>query len=156
VVIVGLTAYTFVKFIHVILAIVAVGFNASYGFWIARAERQPEHRAFALRGVKFMDDYVANPCYFLLLLSGLLMAFVIGPWGWQRWIVSALVLWAIAIGLAYAGYTPTLSRQIRVLQAEGAESAAYQSLRRRGMVFGIVIAVLVLAILVLMVFKPTI
>jgi hypothetical protein len=103
-----------------------------------------------------MDDYIANPCYVLLLISGVVMAFVIGPWGWQRWIISALVLWAIAIAVAYAGYTPTLSRQIRVLAAEGPQSASYRQLESRGRILGAVVGVLVLAILVLMVFKPTI
>jgi hypothetical protein len=34
-----MSAYTILKFAHVLLAIVAVGFNASYGVWIARAAR---------------------------------------------------------------------------------------------------------------------
>jgi uncharacterized membrane protein len=150
------TLYLIVKTLHILFAIVAVGFNVSYGVWLALAQRSPEHQAFALRGVKFMDDYIANPCYFLLLISGVVMAFVIGPWGWQRWIISALVLWAIAIVVAYAGYTPTLSRQIRVLAAEGSQSAAYRRLENRGRILGAFVGVVVLAILVLMVFKPTI
>lgn len=144
------------KTLHILFAIVAVGFNVSYGVWLALGQRNPEHRAFALRGVKFMDDYIANPCYFLLLISGVVMAFVIGPWGWQRWIISALVLWAVAIVVAYAGYTPTLSRQIRVLAADGPESETYRRLENRGRILGAFLGVVVLAILVLMVFKPTI
>jgi hypothetical protein len=38
-----LSLYEIVKFIHVLLAIIAVGFNASYGVWLARAARNPEH-----------------------------------------------------------------------------------------------------------------
>lgn len=148
--------YPLVKTLHIFFAIVAVGFNVSYGVWLARGRRSPEHLDFALRGVKFMDDYLANPCYFLLLLSGLAMAFVIGPWGWQRWIISALVLWVLAIAVAYAVYTPTLSGQIRALAAHGVESAEYARLENRGRILGIGLGVLVLAILVLMVFKPTI
>ena len=33
--------YTLAKFLHVIFAIIAVGFNASYGIWLARAAREP-------------------------------------------------------------------------------------------------------------------
>jgi uncharacterized membrane protein len=148
--------YTIVKFIHILLAIIAFGFNATYGVWLARAQQHPEHLDFALRGVKILDDYFANPAYLLLLVSGLTMVFVAGYNILTTfWLLTALVLWLIAIVLGYAGYTPTLSRQIRVLAAKGAESAEFRRLSTRGTVLGIILAVLVLAILVMMVFKPT-
>ena len=146
--------YPYVKTLHILFAIIAVGFNASYAIWLVRGQRDPAHLAFAVKGVKFMDDYIANPCYLLLLLSGLAMAFVVGRWGFQRWIVAALVLWVILMGVGYRVYTPTLSKQIRTLAAEGADSPAYKALDRRQNVVGIGLVVLVLAILVLMVFKP--
>src|SRR6185503_18769512 len=34
--------YTITKFLHVTFAIIAVGWNASYGFWLARAAREPQ------------------------------------------------------------------------------------------------------------------
>ena len=71
------------------------------------------------------------------------------------WLITALVLWLIAIVLGYAVYTPTLSRQICVLATSGPESAEFRRLSTRGMVLGIILAVVVLAILVMMVFKPT-
>jgi len=93
--------YPYVKTLHILFAIIAVGFNASYAVWLVRGQRDPAHLAFAVKGVKFMDDYIANPCYLLLLLSGLAMAFVAGHWGFQRWIVAALILWVILMGLGY-------------------------------------------------------
>ena len=148
--------YTTVKFIHILLAIIAFGFNATYGVWLARAQQHPEHLDFALRGVKFLDDYFANPAYLLLLVSGLTMVFVAGyNILTTLWLLTALVLWLIAIVLGYAVYTPTLSRQIRVLATSGAESAEFGRLSTRGRVLGIILAVVVLAILVMMVFKPT-
>ena len=148
--------YTTVKFIHILLAIIAFGFNATYGVWLARAQQHLEHLDFALRGVKFLDDYFANPAYLLLLVSGLTMVFVAGYNILTTfWLLTALVLWLIAIVLGYAVYTPTLSRQIRVLATSGAESAEFRTLSTRGRVLGIILAVVVLAILVMMVFKPT-
>lgn len=147
--------FTAVKFIHILLAIIAFGFNATYAIWLIRAQRSPQHSDFALRGVKFMDDYFANPAYILLLLSGLAMVFM-APYPLSTfWIAGAIVLWVIAIVLGYAVYTPTLSRQIRVLAASGAESGEFRALSTRGTIVGITLAVLVLLILVLMVFKPT-
>jgi uncharacterized membrane protein len=147
--------FTTIKFIHILLAIIAFGFNATYGIWLGRAQRNPEHLDFALRGVKILDDYFANPAYLLLLVSGLTMVFLVGYMLTTFWILSALVLWFVAIVLGYAVYTPTLSRQIRVLAKEGPQSEEYRKLSTRGTVVGIILAVVVLIILVMMVFKPT-
>jgi uncharacterized membrane protein len=143
-----------VKFVHILLAITAVGFNASYALWIQRASRSPQHLGFALRGVKFMDDRVANPAYGLLLLSGLTLVFVGRLPLTTFWIDAALVLWLVAIGVGGFLYTPTLRRQISALDESGPESAEYRALDRRGTVVGIAVSLVVLAILVLMVFKP--
>lgn len=146
--------FTAIKFIHIMLAIIAFGFNATYAIWLIRAQRDPRHADFALHGVKFMDDYFANPAYILLLLSGLAMVFIARYQLTSFWIAGAIVLWIIAIALGYGVYTPTLSRQIRVLAASGADSAEFRALSTRGTVVGITLAVLVTLILVLMVFKP--
>ncbi len=50
-----------VLFFHALLAIIGVGFYLIYSLWFARASQHPGHLEFALRGVKFMHDYVANP-----------------------------------------------------------------------------------------------
>lgn len=147
--------FTIVKFLHILFAIIAFGFNATYAIWLIRAQRNPAHTDFALRGVKFMDDYFANPAYILLLLSGLTMVFLVPYQLTTFWIAGAIVLWIIAIVLGYGVYTPTLSRQIRVLAASGADSAEFRALSTRGTIVGITLAVLVLLILILMVFKPT-
>ncbi|HKD77625.1 MAG TPA: SirB2 family protein [Ktedonobacterales bacterium] len=148
--------FTVVKFLHILLAIVAIGFNATYAIWIQRAERQPEHLDFALRGVKILDDYVANPAYLLLLVTGLSMVFLAKYNLLETfWLLAALILYLIAIGLGYGAYTPTLRRQIQTLAAEGVQSQAYQSLSLRGTIIGSTLGVLVLLILGLMVLRPT-
>ncbi|HEX6551239.1 MAG TPA: DUF2269 family protein [Ktedonobacteraceae bacterium] len=147
--------FTTVKFIHILLAIIAFGFNATYTLWIVRAQRQPEHLDFALRGIKFLDDYAANPAYLLLFVSGLTMVFLAGYQLNTFWLELALVLWLIAILLEYGFYTPTLRRQIQTLAQEGPQGQTFQRLSLRGTVLGIVLGVLVAGILVLMVFKPT-
>ena len=143
-----------VKFVHILLAIIAVGFNASYAIWLQRAARAPEHEAFAIRGVKFLDDRIANPAYGLLLLTGLLMVFLSRIPLTTFWIAAALVLWLIAMVSGLALYTPALRRQLEALEASGSQSEAYRALDRRSSAYGIAIAVVVLLILVLMVFKP--
>ena len=66
-----------IKFVHVLLAIIAVGFNATYGVWLATVATQPTPtQSFVLRGIKRLDDWFANPAYVLLAVTGLTMAFV--------------------------------------------------------------------------------
>jgi uncharacterized membrane protein len=149
--------YLILKYLHVLLAITAVGSNITYAAWNARAPREPEHLGFALRGIKFIDDRIANPCYGLLLLTGLALTFV-GSWhtSWPRWIVSGLVLYVVVIVIALAGYSPALRRQIDALEAEGDRSAGYLKWSRRARVTGIATIPFILAIVFLMVVKPPI
>jgi uncharacterized membrane protein len=150
----AIETYEILKFLHVLLAIVAVGFNATYGIWLARAARERDHEAFALRGVKFLDDRFANPAYALLLVTGLLMVWVGDLDLTQFWLLTALVLNAIAVALGSFVYTPTLRSQIAVLGSAGADSAEFRALARRGTTVGILLAVDVIVIVFLMVTKP--
>jgi uncharacterized membrane protein len=152
---IALTTYTGIKFLHILLAIVAVGFNASYGIWIARTARDPEHQAFVLRGIKVLDDRVANPAYALLLVTGLAMV-VVGDLDLTTfWLAAALVLYALVLIVGLGVYTPTLRRQISVLDEAGASSAEYRTLANRGTIVGAILAIIVVAIVFLMVTKPT-
>jgi uncharacterized membrane protein len=151
-----ITAYEVMKYVHVLMAIVAVGFNASYAIWLRRAARAPEHQAYVLRGVKILDDRFANPAYGVLLLTGLLMVFTTpGLKLTTFWILLALILYTLTVVLAAAVYTPTLRKQIEELEAEGSQTPRYQALARRSTVSGIVLGVIVVGIVFLMVTKPT-
>lgn len=150
-----LTVYSVTKVVHVLLAIVAVGFNASYAIWLARAGREPEHESHVLRGIKSLDDRFANPAYGLLLLTGLVMVFDARIPLHTFWIGASLVLYVAAVVIGLGLFTPTLRRQIRILEAQGASSAEFQALSGRARVAGIATSVPVLIIVVLMVLKPT-
>jgi uncharacterized membrane protein len=151
----GVTLYAVIKFIHIFAAIVAVGFNASYGIWLARAAREPEHELHVLRGIKVLDDRWANPAYGVLLITGVINVFV-GDWSFTTfWIATSLGLFLVLGAMGFFLYTPTLRRQIEVIQTEGPNSATYQALSSRGRTQGIIMAVLVTVIIFLMVTKPT-
>lgn len=150
-----MSAYGLLKYLHVLLAIVAVGFNASYGIWLARAAREPAHLGHVLRGIKTLDDRFANPAYGLLLITGLSMVFVGGIDLLQtRWLLSGLVLWLVLMIVGFAVYTPTLRKQIAALEGSGPTSSEYLALASRGRVVGIGLAVIALVIVFLMVAKP--
>ena len=148
--------YPWLKTLHILFAIVAVGFNISYGIWLFRAAREPEHAGWALRGIKFMDDRVANPSYIGLAVVGILLV-LIGRWEFtDLWVAAAIVLYVLLAIVALGAYSPTLTRQIAAYEAGGASSAEFLELGRRGRVLGGVTGVLVGLIIVLMVLKPTI
>ena len=147
--------YLILKYVHVLLAITAVGANITYASWNARAAQQPAHLGFALRGIKFLDDYIANPCYGLLLVTGLALRFI-NYTSFPRWMISAIVLYVVVIVIALAGYSPALRRQIAALEAEGVGSSGYATWAGRARVTGIATIPFVLAIVFLMVVKPTV
>jgi uncharacterized membrane protein len=146
--------YPYIKFLHVLLAIVAVGFNASYGIWLTRAAREPAHLGHVLRGIKTLDDRFANPAYVLLLVTGLANVVIGSIPITTPWILGGLILWAVLLVLGSGVYTPTLRRQIAALEAGGSDSPSYRSLAARGQMTGIVLAIIVVVIVFLMVVKP--
>ncbi len=147
--------YLIVKFVHVLLAIVALGSNLTYGVWFVRAQSHPESAETIIRGIKFIDDRVANPAYGLLLITGLLEAYL-GHYGaGTLWIDAALILYVILVIVAAAIYSPTLKKQIAAVASSGVNSPEAMKLAARGRFVGISLGVLAIAVVFLMVVKPT-
>ena len=147
--------YPWLKTAHILLAIVAVGFNFSYGILIGRAAREPEHLRHVLGTVKTLDDRFANPAYAVLLVVGLAMVFI-GPYDiTDLWILVSLGLYVLLVIIGAAMYSPTLRRQIATLDERGAASPEYVALQARGTQLGAVLGVAVVVIVALMVLKPT-
>src|SRR3977135_1638271 len=131
-----LMLYLIVKYIHIVAAIVAVGLNISYAIWILRAQREPAHTAFALKGIKFLDDRIANPAYGVLPSPGLLMVVLLPIPLTTLWIVIALVLYAVLLVVAITQYTPTLRNQIKLAEAGDTQSGEFRGLARRRQLLG--------------------
>lgn len=143
------------KYIHILSAIAAVGSNITYGVWSARAQQEPSHVGFALKGIKFLDDRIANPAYGVLFLTGLLMIFV-GHWSiTSAWIVIAIVLFVALAVLGFGFYSPLLRNQIKLVEAGDTSSPEFEGLSRRSRLIGPLLGLLVALILVMMVFKPS-
>jgi uncharacterized membrane protein len=146
--------YPWLKTLHIFFAIVAVGLNISYAVWQGRAAREPEHTGYALRGIKFLDDRIANPAYGGLLVVGILLV-VLGPWEFtQLWVVASIALYLIMGAVAFIFYSPTLTKLIASYESGGAATAEFTTLSGRSRAVGILLAVLVVAIIVMMVVKP--
>ena len=152
----AVSLFVIVKFLHVLLAIIAVGFNASYGVWLARVAREEvPTQSFVLRGIKRLDDWFANPAYVLLAVTGVTMVFVGELRFTTFWIAGGIVLWAIAVALGFFVYTPLLRNQIQALETVGPESDDYKRYASNARFMGVLLAVIVVVIVFLMVTKPT-
>jgi len=146
--------YPWLKALHVVLAIIAVGFNISYAIWQARAAREPEHTGWALRGIKFLDDRIANPAYVGLLAVGVVLV-LIGPWEFTDfWVYAALALYAVLAIVAFTVYSPALTRSIAAFDAGGAASPEFARLAGRTRTVGALLGVLTMVLILLMVVKP--
>jgi uncharacterized membrane protein len=146
--------FLLVKWIHVLSAIIAVGANITYGLWIARASREPKVLPFVLRNIHLIDSRIANPCYGLLLLTGLTMAFLLPIPLTTPWLLTALVLYVLAALVGIAFYAPVVRRQISVLETDGFAAPAYQAIARRSTLLGVLVTLDVIVIVFLMVVKP--
>jgi uncharacterized membrane protein len=147
--------YPWLKYGHILLAIVAVGFNLTYGILIRRGAAEPEHFGHTLGTIKMLDDRFATPAYLLLPVLGLLMVFI-GPYDiTDFWILASLVLYVLLVIGGALFYTPTLRRQIAALDAGGPESDEFRRLTARGNAIGAVLGPLAAIIIALMVLKPT-
>jgi uncharacterized membrane protein len=146
--------YLILKWIHVLLAITAVGANITYGVWMPRAAREPQHLGFALRGIRILDNRIANPAYGLLLITGLALTGIGHIPVSTPWVLTGLVLWVILVLIAAAAYTPTLRRQIEALDAGGPASPEYQRLDAKATRVGITLLIIAVAIVFVMVTKP--
>lgn len=145
--------FLLLKTLHVLTAMVAVGANATYGIWLARAGRRADDLAFALRGIRWIDDHVANPAYVLLLPTGLGLAHGAHVPLRTPWLAAALLLYALLAAVGLLGYSPALKRQIAALQAEGVESPRYRAFARRSTALGVVLGLLALGIVLLMIWR---
>jgi uncharacterized membrane protein len=146
--------YLTFKFLHILAAIAALGANATYGIWLARAARDPQALGFTLRTLKLIDDRLANPAYGLLLITGFGLSGVGHIPIRTPWLLASLALYVVVVLVGLFGFTPTLKRQIEVVTRDGPAAPAYPPLARRARLQGMLLAVLVVSIVFLMVVKP--
>jgi uncharacterized membrane protein len=146
--------YLALKLLHIMLAITAVGANLTYGAWFARANLNPAFAPVALRGIRFLDDWIANPAYLLMLPTGAAMVALGGLSFRTPWIAISVALWVLAVLAGYLGYAPVLRAQIAAVDREGIAGPEAQRLAVRGYIWSGILGVLIIGIIVLMVFKP--
>ena len=139
--------------LHILSAITAVGANLTYAAWSIRGDSDRAHLGFALRGIKFLDDRIANPAYGVLLITGLLQAIFYYSIS-DRFVLIGLGFFVI---LAIGGggfYTPALKRQIALLDSKSADDPEYRATSNRAAGVGMFLGVVAIAAVFVMVYQP--
>jgi uncharacterized membrane protein len=148
------TEFLLLKLVHVSAAIVAVGANVSYAYWLRRAGLDRDRLVDTIHGIRGLDRRVANPAYIVVLLTGLAMA-AVGPFTFDAlWIRAALGLYVFVVVFGIAIYAPAMRRQLAEAERDPA-STGYRAAAVRSSRFGAVAVALVVGILFLMVTKPS-
>ncbi|HEX5352562.1 MAG TPA: DUF2269 family protein [Rhodanobacteraceae bacterium] len=144
--------YVWLKFLHIVVAIVALGTSAGLGILLELHGSDHAHGPFVLRAIERMTEFVVLPGYLLMLATGAGMAGLVWPFT-ALWIQLALGLWVI--GIADLVWSIAAIRKQRRLHArDGSRSAQYRQAVLMSRVSGVAFGAIILAITYLMVFKP--
>lgn len=147
-------ALLLLRLTHIVVASVAVGATLAFRFWLRLARREPEHLAFVIRGIRWIDRWVAEPAYFLAFATGVAMVL----WGISSftagWLLTALVIYAAIAVLGITVFGPVVRKQLAALERGGVTDAEFLRRERQSAWLGTVTIAGLLAILALMVLKP--
>lgn len=148
--------YPPLKLVHVVSAIVAVGTNVTYFVWLTVMKgRSQSEQSFALATIRRLDSSLANPAYFVLPVTGVIMVLIEDIGFTTFWIAVAIGLYVLVAVIAGALFAPSLRRLAEIVDTQGPDAAAYADAARRTRTMGLLTMLPVAAILYLMVLKPT-
>jgi uncharacterized membrane protein len=142
----------YLKFLHIFIAVVALGTSAGLGIVLELYGDDPTHGSFILRVIERIVTWIVVPGYVLMLATGMWMVTL--AWAFNaRWVQLALGLWVVGL-VSLAWSLATLRKQRRFHASEGDTSARYRRASNVNRVLGGAFGFVVVVILYLMVFKP--
>jgi len=147
-----ITEYVLIKFLHILIAILALGTSAGLGIVLEFYGDHPTYGAFVLGAIKRIVAFFVVPGYVLMLATGLWMTNL--SWSMTtKWIQAALVLWGVGM-VMLAISVAVLHKQIALFNTEGPTSSAYRTVSLLGRGLGAATGLIVVIVLYFMVFKP--
>ena len=143
---------TTLLFLHILSAIVAVGVNASYFFWLRRAVVVPETRTYTLTTIRLLETRIAIPAYVIALATGVALVFTTAGYRFgMAWIDMSIVIWIVIMAIG-GFHARVVKRQLAA--ADAGDSDAYESGHARGRILMALIMLCAMGMLFLMVAKP--
>lgn len=147
-----ISEYLILKFIHILIAIIALGTSAGLGIMLEFYGNHPTHGLFVLRAIRRLVLVIVIPGYLLMLVTGTWLASL--AWSFSlTWILIALFLWLLVAVLLSASVI-AIGKQIRLFESEGQATRSYQLASLLARITGGIGGLLVVAIVYLMVTKP--
>lgn len=141
------------KLVHVLAAVVAVGANVSYGFWLRLAGRDRDRLRFAIEGIRWLDRRIANPMYVVVLVTGVVMVLA-GAYSFETgWIAASIALYVLVAIVGIVLFAPAIRRQLAEAERDPT-SPAYAAAAARTTQLGLATTAAVFVIVALMVTKP--
>lgn len=145
--------------LHILGAIIAVGFSVSYGIWTALGDATgAAERAFALRSISWIDRRMTTPAFVLQFFTGAILVWLIGTALLQQtWLRVSIGLYILLTVLAIAKFAPLHRRQLALAEwiaAGETPEEDYTAVASRARIWGIAVVLITLSIVVLMVAKP--
>lgn len=143
--------FPYLKWLHILGAIIGLGASFTYPLWLKLARRQPANTRFIVNGIESVEK-VANLGYVTVLITGIAMMLVAGIPFTTSWLLTALILF-VSIGIVVGVlYVPAQKNQAAL--ADNPQSPEYLAAEER--VTRILVAVILLVIVIefLMTVKP--
>jgi uncharacterized membrane protein len=145
--------YMLLKILHILLAIVAVGFSISFGIILATAAGNLDATRFSLGLVKRLER-ITRVGFIGLILTGLALGGM-GEVSWHAlWFTGSLAIALVAFTIGMTVAVPSLKAQIALAAQPAPPMDELKRLSGRSRVVGITLGLMSLTILVLMVLKP--
>jgi uncharacterized membrane protein len=147
-------------FLHILGAIAAFGYGFASPIIGSMAAREPQHVNWYLRASQRVTDLLVLPVAVSLFVTGTLL--VIETGGFARfqelWLSVAFVIYVLAILAILFVQRPAISRVIALTSGSlgaGDGDPDVERLSRRTRIVGMALGVVVIVIVALMVYKPT-
>jgi len=141
--------------VHILSAIVALGGNVGYVFWLSHAERDKAHISFVVAGIRRLDERVTGPAYALLLLSGIVMMLAEGWSITEPWLLAGIVLYFVSGAISFFALTPALRAQLAAAEVS-TEGPAYEATATRSRQMAWLVVAIVTVVVWLMVVQPSV
>jgi uncharacterized membrane protein len=149
--------FQFWMFLHILGAIAAFGYGFYAPIFGAASAREPQHGHWFAKAAKRVSTIIIMPFAILMFITGAALVQSGGVEWSDRWLSIAMLLYFVALGIAFFVQRPAVNRIIALTeQPPGPEGppAELRSAVQRTKVAGVAMLLLMLAILALMVWKP--
>jgi hypothetical protein len=149
-------------FLHVLGAILAVGPTMTYAMWARLGEKAgPGQRAFAIKGINWVDRHLANPAFVAQALTGIALILLLEiSFLHTAWLLMGVGIYVVVMITAVAVLVPIEKRHMDIAERSAAdpgnETLSQQYLQITGQIrrIGTTIGILTLVIVFFMVVKP--